>query len=455
MPSDDDEDEEEEKTDDILMNTNKLKSEEKQTKESSTTAAEEPKTYNCTECSKVFKYQGSLDTHYRCQHVNGGIKPTSFACKQCDKVYEKNYQLNMHIKSHDKVPCPECLKMFSKVSLKSHMESVHVDHTIKPFQCLDCDFASHSKQNLRSHQMTCHNDCERPKLECPKCKKCFKHETSLKLHACYGAELSSRCDICESNFKGPQHLVRHYKKLHKKLPPWAETCQQYLCEICSEVFFRPRTLREHIQTKHHAEGGLKTMRKTKPESFECPECHREFNHVSNLGQHYKFAHGGTLPLYEGKEKFICDQCPSEFFAKSSLIRHQDNHHSSDQSGLNGLKKCPHCDMKFAAYGCLNEHVQAKHLGSTPFECDECHRSYGTKFKLQSHKKNTHEKQKCNICGQEICNAFVLRRHKASVHGIVPENVYKCEHCPLFFSKESAKTKHSLKQHADKMQTCDF
>ena len=68
----------------------------------------------------------------------------------------------------------------------------------------------------------------------------------------------------------------------------------------------------------------------------------------------------------------------------------------------------------------------KHEKNAKHKCDECHRSYGTNAKLQSHKKLVHERVKCDECGKEICNSFILKRHKATVHGIKPKNDFQCE-----------------------------
>ena len=59
-----------------------------------------------------------------------------------------------------------------------------------------------------------------------------------------------------------------------------------------------------------------------------------------------------------------------------------------------------------------EHMKVKHENVTPYKCDQCHRSYGTKSRLKVHKRNTHQRIKCDECGQEY--TFILKRHKATV-----------------------------------------
>ena len=82
----------------------------------------------------------------------------------------------------------------------------------------------------------------------------------------------------------------------------------------------------------------------------------------------------------------------------------------------------------------------------PYNCDECHRSFGTDKRLKNHKVEVHQRVKCEECGKEICNAFNLKRHKAIVHGIQPKNVFHCEKCPLFFATETSLDKHTTSKH---------
>ena len=93
-----------------------------------------------------------------------------------------------------------------------------------------------------------------------------------------------------------------------------------------------------------------------------------------------------------------------------------------------------------------EHIKSKHENLTPYKCDQCHRSFGTRSRFRTHKNNVHSRVRCEECNQEICNPFMLKRHKATVHGIQPTSVFHCEYCPLFFCMMKAKEKHVLKHH---------
>jgi KRAB domain-containing zinc finger protein len=248
------------------------------------------------------------------------------------------------------------------------------------------------------------------------------------------------CVECGIEAQGREGLLNHYRVSHKKLPPGYENHEQFICEQCSDLFITEESLRKHIAKKH-----------TNPTERQCPKCGQEFSGRLYLSQHYKLVHGAVLPSMEDCEKFLCDECPSVFFAKESLASHKRQHHMSLSDPKRTPKKrkqCPHCPKTFAAHQSWLEHIKSKHEMNTPYKCDECTRSYGTKCRLLVHKTSMHKRIKCDICGQEICNSFMLRKHKASVHGVIPKNVFHCEHCPLFFYKVLSKESHVRTHHPD-------
>jgi hypothetical protein len=339
------------------------------------------------------------------------------------------------------------------------MKDIHVDKSVKEFQCEQCPFATHASRSLKNHKLNCHDDTSK-KLICQKCHRKFRFPYHFKEHKCVplldGEEQRSgqltkgprkiiECLECGAELRGRPGLVNHYRVTHKKLPPGYENQEQFICEQCSDIFVNEDALTKHINNKH-----------SHPEERQCPECGKEFSGQLYLGQHYKHIHGGVLPSMEDREKFMCDQCPSVFFAKGSLVWHQNQHHLKMDTDPNPnivparRKPCPHCPMSFAANSSLKEHVKSKHEMNTPYKCDQCHRSYGTKCRLIVHQNSMHKRIKCDICGQEICNAFILKRHKASVHGVTPMNVVNCEHCSLFFEKQSSKDVHVKKHHPDNL-----
>ena len=89
-----------------------------------------------------------------------------------------------------------------------------------------------------------------------------------------------------------------------------------------------------------------------------------------------------------------------------------------------------------------------HEKNTPYQCDQCPRSFGLKSKLKTHKRMVHQRIKCPECGQEICNTFQLKRHKAKVHGIKPTNSHQCKLCPSFYNSKVSLDNHIIKVHPE-------
>ena len=133
----------------------------------------------------------------------------------------------------------------------------------------------------------------------------------------------------------------------------------------------------------------------------------------------------------------------------SLKAHIRSSHSGKiRTKIPRERKCPHCDKIFLQAASYQEHIKSKHEKLTPYKCDQCHRSFGTRSRFRTHKNNVHSRVRCDECNQEICNPFMLKRHKANVHGIQPTSVFHCEYCPLFFSIMKAKERHILKHHQE-------
>ena len=149
-----------------------------------------------------------------------------------------------------------------------------------------------------------------------------------------------------------------------------------------------------------------------------------------------------------QQKIIVQMIYERSFSQLSLKMHIKTTHSGKvyKSTTKKNRKCPYCEKTFTTLTSYKEHLKVKHENSTPYKCDQCHRSYGTKSRLKVHKRNMHQRIKCDECGQEICNAFILKRHKATVHGTRPTNVFQCDYCPLFYNRRTALDKHLLKHH---------
>ena len=113
--------------------------------------------------------------------------------------------------------CQSCDASYAQVnSLHQHIETVHLE---KRFKCNICDKDFSQKRTLENHISTNH----------------FKEEKS---------KVAS--DVCEKSFIGNQSLKKHKKAFHEN----GESCREFICIICFEMFPSRALLLQHNAEKH-------------------------------------------------------------------------------------------------------------------------------------------------------------------------------------------------------------
>ncbi|XP_022832737.1 zinc finger protein 236-like isoform X1 [Spodoptera litura] len=265
-----------------------------------------------------------------------------------------------------------------------------------------------------------------------------------------------------------------YQARHKKFKEHVESVcgkstynkKTYNCTKCETVFPSLGKYLVHF-TKH----GVKEM--------ACPECLRQFQTVTQLGQHL-YTHikqnfvRVKLISHESYYKldFQCKQC-SEIVTMDQFFDHWQIHlgHNPEnklrikeeiQQDLNpdgsiAHEPLPGCLPEAIVKECL-QHIMMK----VPKECNYCHRKftrvYGCKRHIIEHlladayaQKPVFGALRCQICAIGFPTPEKYKQHMRD-HASLP--VYKCELCDRTFSDSSNFTKHK-KVHNYKVLVCDL
>ena len=155
-----------------------------------------------------------------------------------------------------------------------------IDNSKQIFKCEFCEFSTHSKNGLKTHQARKHtNYSEGAQLiRCEFCDEEFKTEKDLKEHMIShsyreSSDLKYKCDECE--FWGPNEfsMGMHFKRLHCEtiscglcdfqaanleiLDTHTFTCEMFRCESCKEKSFSLSDIKTHIDKEHNGSSSLR------------------------------------------------------------------------------------------------------------------------------------------------------------------------------------------------------
>lgn len=111
---------------------------------------------------------------------------------------------------------------------------------------------------------------------CSFCQKTFEYPSALKRHLVkHTKERNFECHLCQRKFGSNNHVMRHYRLVHKQEPPATEK-RKMACEFCAEEFTFKGKLTRHIMHKH-----------TKEKKHACQLCPDRFYSNSHLQRHLR------------------------------------------------------------------------------------------------------------------------------------------------------------------------
>ena len=157
-------------------------------------------------------------------------------------------------KRKQKLSCPEkgCKKYFlEKHKLEDHLK---FDHFGIPFQCLSCDYKTHTRDLLNVHSYRMHGSFvnSREKEQCPECG-IFFYGLSAHIKQVHAKNHPFKCDLCGFGTYAIYIIRRHMMSAH--FPK--DLKKRVACQICNKQLIVSSgnvSLKAHLRLVHGTEG---------------------------------------------------------------------------------------------------------------------------------------------------------------------------------------------------------
>lgn len=378
--------------------------------------------FQCSECSKTYLTNGSLQEHIRMAH--SGVK---FTCTECGLNLSTKSALKRHMQGHtaEGYFCEICKEKFSSHTvLVRHKRRIH-EKTPKNFICLDCGSTYDDNASLSEHRLS-HTNIR--KWECETCGMKFKRSHNLsihrKTHLVEKKPLPTvKCEECDETFTTKMALTAH-RYVHGR----------FVCKLCKKVFETQSGLIQHRKDIHKL---------IKHHGTECRTCHQKFQNSEELLEHREQEHADD-PLLE------CPICKATYSTPAALRTHSRYHDKVI------LYNCVNCPEVFNSQLLLDRHLKVDHKNEKNHICDLCGKGFPTKRQIAAHlirhKKPPQKSQCylpgsfiCDICGKEFRFRMTLNRHVFNTH--TNQNNFKCEQCDKVLSSAEGLKLH-MRYHSD-------
>lgn len=237
--------------------------------------------------------------------------------------------------------------------------------------------------------------------------------------------------------------------------------------------FKCHKCKKDYQTKAHLKHHLRNAHNQKRD-FPCPICGKRFKDAGGVRDHKKMMHNPS------RATFPCGICGKPLMTKVSRRLHEKRHlettiwkceicHKSykSSSGVNSHMKSAHtnwqelpfecifCKIRFPFLTPLHIHLRV-HIKERPYLCPECPRELSTSSELKEHRK-THEwidgmPYQCSTCGKKFTMKYSLKLHEALHSGDRP---FPCEFCENRFVSRPQLFQHLRIHLGEKVFQCKF
>lgn len=140
---------------------------------------------------------------------------------------------------------------------------------------------------------------------------------------------------------------------------------------------------------------------------------------------------------------ICLICETTFHEEDKFYNHVMFSHEKVFEHF-----CDQCDKSFSSKFQLDRHLKL-HNVNRKFHCLPCNKKFVDKQSLDEHNAGQHstdKRLKCNICDKVYSRASRLRKHMTSHEEIVTKEVQTCRECSMAFVSEKLANGHCRRMH---------
>ncbi|XP_063911179.1 zinc finger protein OZF-like [Zophobas morio] len=212
------------------------------------------------------------------------------------------------------------------------------------------------------------------------------------------------------------------------------------CKKCSETFPTKRLLGTHRKTHPSEDYGEKHTYKFDPtqEIFFCNTCSAEYQQKEEIEEHIK----------SHEEIFTCTFCAEKFKRAYNYGIHLASHNEDK------MFRCPLCNYKSLKRTGLLTHINFFHLKKFYYWCQTCGKGFNDALLYKEH-GNEHLGTKpfeCVVCSKSFVYSRYLYTHQVRCHtaGIVGQLLKnQCAICLKIFVRDDSLSKHLAVSHANK------
>ena len=219
------------------------------------------------------------------------------------------------------------------------------------------------------------------------------------------------CDLC-NEYRGTEAgILSHKRRRHPKVI--------YRCDLCNKAFGVKYACLMH-RVSHLGRGRWNEISKVL--RLERQKQEAEVKHINMERMTENITRAGNSTLLKNPEK--------------------------------ALHKCKYCNYRGTHVG-VTSHTLRYHPKRV-YKCDECSRTYGTKYQMDVHKESHAMRRLREKRKKEACHALLQPKTDGSPICLPDEykHIHKCDICG-FMTTKSALVQHKHRHHQEKLFQCDL